>query len=103
VTKILKLIGFGLFVNLKMSNSNNEKAPNKTESIESEMDIKISRGERRTLKAIENFSFKKLGNFRKVVFQKNFNSVFVIFHPRIYKNSKNGSFLIFGEATTEKI
>jgi hypothetical protein len=86
-----------------MNNSSNEQVPNKTGNIESEMDIKISRGERRTLKAIENFSFKKLGKFRKVVFQKNFNSVFVIFNPRIYKNSKNGSFLIFGEVTTEKI
>lgn len=86
-----------------MENIENNQGPNQRDHKETETGIKISRGEKRTLKAIENFSFNKLDGFQKVVFQKNFNSIFVIFHPSIYKNSKNGSFLIFGEATTEKI
>jgi len=65
-------------------------------------DEKMSRGEKRTRKALENFSYQKQDGFYKVKFQKSINSMFVVFKPSVFKNFFNGSFLIFGEAIAEK-
>ncbi|ABW98055.1 hypothetical protein HAN_2g229 (nucleomorph) [Hemiselmis andersenii] len=67
-----------------------------------EIDGKMSRGEKRTRKALENFSYQKQNGFYKVMFQKSINSMFAVFQPSVFKNSHNGSFLIFGEAIAEK-
>mmetsp|Transcript_29977 Transcript_29977/g.75454 ORF Transcript_29977/g.75454 Transcript_29977/m.75454 type:complete len:86 (+) Transcript_29977:888-1145(+) len=63
---------------------------------------KMSRGEKRTRKVLENFSYQKYEGINKVMFQKSINSVFVVFQPNVFRNSFNGSFLIFGEAIAEK-
>jgi len=72
-------------------------------SISLQSDEKMSRGEKRTRKALENFSYKKIQNVYKVVFQKSTNSTFVILKPDVFENSRNGSFLIFGEAVAETV
>mmetsp|Transcript_4360 Transcript_4360/g.8545 ORF Transcript_4360/g.8545 Transcript_4360/m.8545 type:complete len:91 (+) Transcript_4360:902-1174(+) len=65
-------------------------------------DQKMSRGEKRTRKALEKFSYQKINGVYKVLFQKSINSMFVVLKPDVFKNSLNGSFLVFGEAIVEK-
>jgi len=60
---------------------------------------KKSRGEKRARKALENFSYEKMKFVTKAFFQKSGNAAFVINKPDVYKNSKNQSFLIFGETS----
>lgn len=63
---------------------------------------KVSRAEKRIRKALEIFSYNKEEGFQKILFQKNFSSIFMVKRPKVFKNLKNGSFLVFGEAFPEK-
>ena len=62
---------------------------------------KQSRGERKTLKALEIFCFKKIDRIKKVKIGKK-KQVWIINSPEIYQSQNYGSFLIFGEAKVGK-
>jgi nascent polypeptide-associated complex subunit alpha len=87
---------------MSLQKKNNQKILENLENENAENEQKMSRGEKRTRKALENFSYDKQFQFYKVIFQKSINSMFVVFKPTVYKNSRNGSFLIFGEAINER-
>ena len=79
----------------------------KTDQREAEIDPivseKQSRGEKRTKKALESFSFEKINTVSRVRFQKTKNIVFVIIQPEIFRSSIHESFLVFGEARMETL
>jgi NACalpha-BTF3-like transcription factor len=70
--------------------------------IENKLDDKfLSRGEKRTRKTLENFSFDKINGINHVKFKKSKNVNFSISQPEVFQSRTNNSFLIFGEAKIE--
>ena len=70
--------------------------------IENKLDDKsLSRGEKRTRKTLENFSFDKINEINHVRFKKSKNVNFSISRPEVFQSKTNDSFLIFGEAKIE--
>jgi len=70
----------------------NEEILNSKFSIE-----KQSRGEKRTLKVLENFEYKKIEQVAKVKIEKK-RQIWIINNPEIFQSLKHGSLLVFGEA-----
>jgi|Transcript_27906 hypothetical protein len=64
-------------------------------------DKPLSRGEKRTRKALENFSFDKMNGINHIRFRKSKNVNFSISRPEVFQSKTNDSFLIFGEAKIE--
>jgi len=58
---------------------------------------KQSRGERRTLKALEVFSFKQIDKIAKIKIEKK-KQIWIINNPEIFQSQNYGSLLIFGDA-----
>jgi len=58
---------------------------------------KQSRGERRTLKALEFFSFKQIDKITKIKIEKK-KQVWIINNPEIFQSQNYGSLLVFGDA-----
>ena len=58
---------------------------------------KQSRGEKRTLKVLENFEYKKIEHVAKVKIEKK-RQIWIVNNPEIFQSLKHGSFLVFGEA-----
>ena len=58
---------------------------------------KQSRGERRTIKALEVFSFKKIDKITKIKIEKK-KQVWIINNPEIFQSQNYGSLLVFGDA-----
>mmetsp|Transcript_25924 Transcript_25924/g.52832 ORF Transcript_25924/g.52832 Transcript_25924/m.52832 type:complete len:96 (-) Transcript_25924:1716-2003(-) len=84
-----------------MTQNNNNTIDQKTAEIDHGVGEKQSRGEKRTKKALESFSFEKINNISRVRFQKTKNIVFAIIQPEIFRSSVHDSFLVFGEARVE--
>ena len=66
-----------------------------------EKNKKLSRGEKRIRKALENFSFEKIDGINYIRFKKSKNVNFSIFKPEVFQSTVNESFLVFGEAKVE--
>ena len=62
---------------------------------------KQSRGEKRTLKVLENFNYKKIDQVTKVKIEKK-RQIWIINNPEIFQSQKHDSLLIFGEAKIGK-
>ena len=62
---------------------------------------KQSRGERRTLKALEIFCFKKIDKVDKVKIEKK-KQIWIINNPELFQSQDYGSLLIFGDAKVGK-
>ena len=58
---------------------------------------KQSRGEKRTLKTLEIFSYKKIDDISKVKIEKK-KQIWIINNPEVFQSQRYNSFLIFGEA-----
>ena len=58
---------------------------------------KQSRGERRTIKALEVFSFKQIDKITKIKIEKK-KQVWIINNPEIFQSQNYGSLLVFGDA-----
>jgi len=58
---------------------------------------KQSRGERRTLKALEFFSFKQIDKITKIKIEKK-KQVWIVNNPEIFQSQNYGSLLVFGDA-----
>jgi hypothetical protein len=63
---------------------------------------KKSRGERRTMKTLENFGFKITNKILKVKIGKK-RQIWVINNPEVYQSQNYNSLLIFGDAKIGKI
>ena len=63
---------------------------------------KQSRGERRTMKTLENFGFKITNKILKVKIGKK-RQIWVINNPEVYQSQNYNSLLIFGDAKIGKI
>mmetsp|Transcript_12810 Transcript_12810/g.20142 ORF Transcript_12810/g.20142 Transcript_12810/m.20142 type:complete len:80 (+) Transcript_12810:925-1164(+) len=62
-----------------------------------ESGFKLSKGERKTLKTLENFDFSRISGVEKINFQKNNNLLFSMDYPDVFKSSRLGNFLIIGK------
>ena len=58
---------------------------------------KLSRGEKKTIKALECYKFKKVLNVEKISFLKNNKIVFTIEKPEVLESSLFSNILILGE------
>lgn len=74
----------------------NEKTVNQKKNPE-----KQSRGERKTIKALEVFCFSKVNTISKVKIEKK-NQIWLIDGPEIYQSQNYNSLLIFGDAKIGK-
>ena len=63
---------------------------------------KQSRGERRTMKTLENFGFKLTNKITKVKIGKK-RQIWVINYPEVYQSQIYNSLLIFGDAKIGKV
>jgi len=69
-----------------------EKISNQKKPVE-----KQSRGERRTLKALEIFCFKQTDKISRVKIEKK-KQTWIINNPEIFQSQNYGSLLMFGDA-----
>jgi hypothetical protein len=63
---------------------------------------KQSRGERRTMKTLENFGFKLSKKIIKVKIGKK-RQIWVINYPEVYQSQNYNSLLIFGDAKIGRV
>lgn len=63
---------------------------------------KQSRGERKAIKALENFGFKITNKVTKVKIEKK-KQIWIIDNPEVYQSQNYNSLLIFGDAKIGKV
>lgn len=77
---------------MSVSQNSNEKVLDQKNSVE-----KQSRGEKRTLKNLEIFNFKKISDITKVKIEKK-KQIWILNNPEVFQSQRYNSLLIFGEA-----
>lgn len=70
---------------------------------EDEAEIKYSRAEKKSRKALQKLGLKTVSGVTRVTVKKNKNYLFVISKPEVYKAPQSDTYIIFGEAKIEDL
>lgn len=70
---------------------------------EDEGEVKHSRAEKKSRKALQKLGLKTVSGVTRVTVKKNKNYLFVISKPEVYKSPQSDTFIIFGEAKIEDL
>ena len=98
--KYLGYIGYlfrFFFMTINTGTSSSDYVFNQANNLE-----KQSRGERKTMKALENFGFKITNKVTKVKIEKK-KQIWIIDNPEVYQSQNYNSLLIFGDAKIGKV
>lgn len=68
-----------------------------------EGDVKHSRAEKKSRKALQKLGLKTVSGVTRVTVKKNKNYLFVISKPEVYKSPQSDTYIIFGEAKIEDL
>lgn len=70
---------------------------------EEEGEVKHSRAEKKSRKALQKLGLKTVSGVTRVTVKKNKNYLFVISKPEVYKSPQSDTYIIFGEAKIEDL
>lgn len=70
---------------------------------EDEGEVKHSRAEKKSRKALQKLGLKTVSGVTRVTVKKNKNYLFVISKPEVYKSPQSDTYIIFGEAKIEDL
>ncbi|KAI0567690.1 Nascent polypeptide-associated complex subunit alpha [Gracilaria domingensis] len=70
---------------------------------EEEGEVKHSRAEKKSRKALQKLGLKSVSGVTRVTVKKNKNYLFVISKPEVYKSPQSDTYIIFGEAKIEDL
>ncbi|CAN8067323.1 unnamed protein product [Agarophyton chilense] len=70
---------------------------------EDESEVKHSRAEKKSRKALQKLGLKPVSGVTRVTVKKNKNYLFVISKPEVYKSPQSDTYIIFGEAKIEDL
>ena len=70
---------------------------------EDEGEVKYSRAEKKSRKALQKLGLKTVSGVTRVTVKKNKNYLFVISKPEVYKAPQSDTYIIFGEAKIEDL
>lgn len=70
---------------------------------EEEGEVKHSRAEKKSRKALQKLGLKTVSGVTRVTVKKNKNYLFVISKPEVYKSPNSDTYIIFGEAKIEDL
>lgn len=74
-----------------------------TANDEDESEVKHSRAEKKSRKALQKLGLKTISGVTRVTVKKNKNYLFVISKPEVYKSPQSDTYIIFGEAKIEDL
>lgn len=74
-----------------------------TAADEDESEVKHSRAEKKSRKALQKLGLKTISGVTRVTVKKNKNYLFVISKPEVYKSPQSDTYIIFGEAKIEDL
>lgn len=70
---------------------------------EDEGEVKHSRAEKKSRKALQKLGLKTVSGVTRVTVKKNKNYLFVISKPEVYKSPNSDTYILFGEAKIEDL
>lgn len=70
---------------------------------EEEGEVKHSRAEKKSRKALQKLGLKTVSGVTRVTVKKNKNYLFVISKPEVYKSPQSDTYIVFGEAKIEDL